>query len=179
MKRGLSAACKEAGFTGHLRVRKTRGADFETLRRWFAEDASPSSRMTGEIFAPDSRHHDFGQTLNKNVFHLIILEKYESGKWIALGGVIANRNGEIHLVLDSSFRGRGLSVPAIRAAIGYFCEYPLMELTACIGSGDEVSRKAFEEAGFTCRGEKSVEGVTCLEYVRQMKAQCPVYNVFI
>lgn len=178
MKRGLSAACKEAAFTGYLRVRKARGGDFETLRRWVAEDAGPSSRVTGELFASGSRH-DFEETLNKNVHHFIILEKYESGKWVALGGVTASRNGEIHLVLDPSFRGRGLSVPAIRAALGYLYEYPLVELTACIGPDDEVSRKAFEEAGFTCRGQKSVEGVTCLEYVRQMKAQCPIYNVFI
>ena len=179
MKGALSLACKEARFTGHLRVRQARGTDFETLRHWVGEDASPSVRMTGELFAPVSRRHNFEESLNKNVFHLLILEKYESGKWVALGAVIASRNGEIHLILDPSFRGRGLSVPAIRAAVGYLHEYPLFELTACIGRDDEVSRRIFEEAGFTCRGQKSVDGMTSLEYVRQMKAQCPIYNVFI
>jgi RimJ/RimL family protein N-acetyltransferase len=179
MKRDLSLAGKEARFTGHLRVRQARVTDFETLRRWIGEDSGPSARMTGERFAPDSRREDFEKSLNKNVFHLIILEKYESGKWVALGTVISNKNGEIHLVLDPSFRGRGLSVPAIRAAIGYLHDYPLLELTACIGWGDEVSREVFEEAGFTCRGQKSVDGMTCLEYVRQMKVQCPIYNTFI
>ncbi|HOD36984.1 MAG TPA: GNAT family protein [Syntrophales bacterium] len=179
MKRGLSVAGKEAGFAGHLRVRQARGTDFETLRRWVGEGGSPSIRMTGELFAPGGRSHDFEETLNRKVLHLIILEKYESGKWFSLGAVIANRMGDIHLVLDPSFRGRGLSVPAIRAAVGYLYEYPLVELKAPVESGDEVSRRAFEEAGFTCRGLKSLEGVTCLEYVRQMKVHCPIYNVFI
>jgi len=179
VKRASSRGSKEARFTGHLRVRQARGTDFETLRRWVGEDTGPSRRMMGELFGPDSHREDFDKSLNKNVFHLLVLEKYESGKWVALGMVNSSKNGEIHLVLDPSFRGRGLSVPAVRAAIGYLYEYPLFELTACIGWGDEVSRKVFEEAGFICRGQKSVEGMTCLEYVRQMKAQCPIYNVFI
>jgi RimJ/RimL family protein N-acetyltransferase len=179
MKKALSIAGKEARFTGHLRVRQARGSDFETLRCWIGKDTGPSIRMTEDLFAPDSHREDFEKSINKKVFHLLILEKYESGKWVALGTVISSKNGEIHLVLDPSFRGRGLSVPAIRAAIGYLYEYPLFELTACIGWGDEVSRKVFEEAGFTCRGQKSVDGTTCLEYVRQMKVQCPIYNTFI
>ncbi len=179
VRRAISPDSKEAGFTGHLRVRQARGSDFETLRRWAGKDTSPSIRMTEGLFASDSRRQAFEKALNENVFHLLILEKYESGKWVAVGTVISNKNGELHLVLDPSFRGRGLSVPAIRAAIGYLHEYPLFELTACVRWEEKVSRKAFEKAGFACRGERAVEGMTCLEYVRQMKTQCPIYNVFI
>ncbi|GEM_PF-767762 len=179
MRRAISPDSKEARFTGHLRVRQTRGSDFETLRRWVGKDTSRSIRMTGGLFASDSSREAFEMALKERIFHLLILEKYESGKWVAVGMVISNKNGELYLVLDPSFRGRGLSVPAIRAAIGYLHEYPLYELTACIRWGDEISRKVFEEAGFACRGQNSVEGITCLEYVRQMKAQCPIYNVFI
>ncbi|MCX5833008.1 MAG: GNAT family protein [Deltaproteobacteria bacterium] len=179
MRRAISLDSKEARLTGHLRVRQTRGSDFETLCRWAGNDKSPSIRMMGGLFASDSRREAFEMALKEKIFHLLILEKYESGKWVAVGTVISNKNGELYLVLDSSFRGRGLSVPAIRAAIGYLHEYPLLELTACVGWEEEVSRKAFEKAGFACREERAVEGMTCLEYVRQMKAQCPIYNVFI
>jgi len=179
MRRALSLEDKEARFTGHLRARQVGGSDFELIRRWAGRDTNPSIRMTGGLFAPDSHYESFEKALKEKVFHLLILEKYESGKWVAVGTVISSKNGEIHLALDPSFRGRGLSVPAIRAAIEYLHEYPLFELTACVGWGEEVSRKAFEKAGFACRGEKAVDGMTCLEYVRQMKAQCPLYNVFI
>jgi RimJ/RimL family protein N-acetyltransferase len=170
---------RERGFRGYLRVRQARGTDFAILQRWAAGDTSPSMGVTGGMFTPESRRETFEKALGEKAFHFLILEKYESGEWVVLGALISSRNGEIHLVLDSSFRGRGLSVPAIRAALEYLHEYPLFELTAHVGRGDVVPRKAFEKAGFTCGGEKTVGGMTCLEYVRQMKAQCPVYNVLI
>ncbi|HPC74809.1 MAG TPA: GNAT family N-acetyltransferase [Syntrophales bacterium] len=177
---GLQSITDRAGgFGGHLRVRQAGDADYDILQRWAGEGGSPSIAITGGMFASESRRETFEKAIGEKALHFLILEKYESGGWVALGALISNRNGEIHLVLDSSFRGRGLSVPAIRATLEYLHEYPLFELTACIGRGDEVSRRAFEKAGFTCRGEKTVGGTTCLEYVRQMKPRCPAYNVFI
>jgi hypothetical protein len=170
---------RKRGFRGHLRVRQARGTDLAILQRWAGGDTSPSMGVTGGIFAPESRRETFEKALGEKIFHFLIVEKYETGKWGPLGALISNRNGEVHLVLDPSFRGMGLSVPAIRTGLEYFHEYPLFELTARVGRSDAVPRKAFEKAGFTCRGEKTVGGITCLEYVRPMKIQCPVYNVFI
>lgn len=178
--RGLQSVTDRArGFRGHLRVRQAKGTDFATLHRWAGQDRSPSIAMTRGMFASESRRETFEKTLGEKAFHFLILEKYESGQWVALGAVISNQNGQIHLVLDPAFRGKGLSVPAIRSALEYLKEYPLFELTACVRRGGEAPRKAFAKAGFTCRGEKTVGGMTCLEYVRQMKTQCPVYNVLI
>lgn len=166
-------------FTGHLRVRRAKTADFETLRRWTGQDRSPSLRSTGRIFASESRREAYEKILADGAFHLLVLETWESGKWVAAGAVITNPSGEIHLVLDPDFRGRGLSVPAIRSALEYLHSYPLFELTAFIGRDDVVSRKAFEKTGFIRRKEKNLGGIACLEYSREMKSRCPVYNVFI
>ncbi len=166
-------------FTGHLRVRQAKTADFGILQRWIGQDRSPSLRSTVRIFASESPREVFEEILGDRAFHLLILEAWESERWAAAGAVITNPSGEIQLALDPAFRGRGLFVPAIRSALEYLHQYPLFELTAVIGRDDEVSRKAFEQSGFSCRGEKNIGGVACLEYSREMKPRCPVYNIFI
>lgn len=72
----------------------------------------------------------------------------------------------ISISLSPTYRGKGLALPVLLAAMAYRAEKrPFSTLTAYIKPGNTASQAIFTQAGFACVGETTFSENICLKYI--------------
>lgn len=102
----------------------------------------------------------------------MIVEGYQQGKWVPIGQVRVDKDGEVSMSLAAEFRQQHLATPVIKAGIAYIKDKLATEsLVAHIKQKNIASWKAFEEAGFRFVGYTTLEGHECREYTYRIGLQ--------
>ena len=149
-----------------LRARQVKENDLMLIFDWINDPLTRRMSFNQEPIPLETHKEEFSKVLNQQNTHLLIVEQHEeSGKWIPIGQVQINKDGEITMSLASEFRGQHLAKPVIKTGIAYIRRDPsINKLVAHIKQENVASVKAFERAGFQFSCETTVEGHPCLEY---------------
>jgi UDP-2,4-diacetamido-2,4,6-trideoxy-beta-L-altropyranose hydrolase len=79
---------------------------------------------------------------------------------------VGENGAEIHLSVDSRFRGKGLGATLIRMGVQTLTVVADIDVVhAHVKSSNQYSMGAFTKAGFTLEGRGEVKGNDCLRYV--------------
>lgn len=148
-----------------VRVRPAGAADARRIFDW-AND--PVTRAMS--FHPDpiswTEHEGWFRRVTSDPGVLLFIAEVEEGEgWAPCGQVRIDEDGTVSLAIAPRHRGRGLAVPALRAAVAHAGQRGHRELTAYVKPENERSRKVFSEAGFDRAGQTEVRGQLCLRYI--------------
>jgi hypothetical protein len=163
--RGYTRSTPQADvFTGHLRVR----------------EAVADERGRLDCFFPHrDRSQWASQTLQSNRAWALVVEIFQSGRWVPLGHAVVVAGGQMILCILPRYRGLGRSAAAIRSVLQHIRQYPLAVLTARIGDAEPAAAKAFERAGFVLAGQSVSAGRIERLYEFVIRDECTAFNVWI
>jgi RimJ/RimL family protein N-acetyltransferase len=153
-----------------LRARLAKTNDLTMLFNWDKDALVRSMSFNQAPIDLETYKQEFRKTLSQQNSKLLIIEQQdESGKWIPIGQVHIDKDGEFTMSLTSEMRGQHLAQSVIKTGIGYIRRDPSIEkLIAHIKNNNIASVKSFEKAGFRLNGETTFSGHPCLEYIYKM-----------
>ena len=155
---------REDFFAGHLRVH---------------EAAVVARRGLDRLFPDRERRRWASQTLQSDRAWALVVEIFQSGRWVPLGHAVVDAGGQMILCILPRYRGLGRSAAAIRSVLQHIRQYPLAVLTARIGDAEPAAAKAFERAGFVLAGQSVSAGRIERLYEFVIRDECTAFNVWI
>jgi RimJ/RimL family protein N-acetyltransferase len=150
-----------------LKARSARENDLMLLFNWVNDELVRSMSFNQAPIDLETYKQELKKTVTQQNSKLLIVEQHdESGKWVPIGRVQIDKDGEFTMSLTSEMRGQHLAQSVIKAGIGYIRRDPSIEkLVAHIKSKNIASVKSFEKAGFRLNCETTFRGHPCLEYI--------------
>lgn len=153
-----------------LKARPAVENDVVLLFNWINDPMVRSMSFNQAPNNLETYKQEFKKSLTQQSPHLLIIEQHDgSGKWVPIGQVQIEKDGEFTISLASEFRRQHLAKPVIKTGIAYIRRDPsIKKLVAHIKNKNIASVKSFEKAGFRLNCETTFSGHKCLEYIYKM-----------
>jgi len=165
--RGGRRVVDEMLMANSVRVRPASPEDIELLFEWANDPVT--RRMGFHTHRIEWAEHQkwYNEVMRSSDITLLIVELGQNvGDWTPFAQVRFDGDGTVSLSLAKEFRGRHLSVPALKVAISFDrAAVGPRTLTAYVKQENVVSQKVFVNAGFESAGPDQVSGQSCLKYV--------------
>jgi UDP-2,4-diacetamido-2,4,6-trideoxy-beta-L-altropyranose hydrolase len=178
MRRGISLCCRKlvdgrgtlrvaSAMRAGLRLRPAREKDCRLLWEW-ANDPQVRDAAFSSAPIPWEQHKVwFASKMRDPDCHILVAED-DQGRAVGQFRVDwrADQDGDIDVSVAFDYRGAGHGRVLIDLGVSSVFAENGERLHAFVKVGNQGSRRAFEQAGFTSLGEESVHGQLAIHYVR-------------
>jgi RimJ/RimL family protein N-acetyltransferase len=150
-----------------IRVRRAEAGDCRILFEWANDAAVRQASFASAAISWDEHSRWFAEKMRDRASMILMFEEGDPAGTVRFqfkdGG-----DAEISVTVAPEFRGQGLAAHFLERAVEFAFEHSAVErIQAFIRTGNRVSAKAFEQAGFFLVGTTNVKGKNALHYTRE------------